>query len=284
MTDETTTPEAKVETSDAPTQETAPEAATTESAPAVEPASEELSFNDRMSAYGNEDSPDKEAHGKYTADLKGQGYSEAVDSLRPQMETLSQTAKANSELYDRTFQGVQTIGGLIRTALSEGTITEEKMSNILQSNPAAFEAFTAAKTTKDGGELDAAKKTARDEGVGEGTYQGAQFLIEEGIKAIQRPAMIQKYTERLQAARQGQDDATKIAQDYSNDVFQAGYEAGLASTKAETTEADNVAERVTQKPPQGIGSVGGGDDNARLLDPNTPVSELIEIRTRQKAG
>ena len=31
------------------------------------------------------------------------------------------------------------------------------------------------------------------------------------------------------------------------------------------------------------GSVGG-DDNARLLDPDTPINEIVEIRARQKAA
>ena len=32
------------------------------------------------------------------------------------------------------------------------------------------------------------------------------------------------------------------------------------------------------------GAVSGGDDNKRLLDPTTPIAEIMEIRARQKAA
>ena len=31
-------------------------------------------------------------------------------------------------------------------------------------------------------------------------------------------------------------------------------------------------------------AVSGGDDNKRLLDPTTPIDEIMEIRGRQKAA
>ena len=286
MTQEATTPpEATTETPAAPTQEVAPEATPAESAPEEsESTSTELSLADRLATYEAEDSPDREEYAKVVADHKGRGYSEAVENFRPQMEALDQRSKETSTLYDKTYQGVQTIGGLIRTALDSGTITESQMSNILQSNTAAFEAFTAAKAEKDTGTTETASKEGHDAGIGEGTFQGAQFFIEQGIKAVKRPALTQKYTERLQAVRAGQDDATKVAQDFANDLWQGGYDAGLASKSAENKASSDVEERAEQKPPQGIGSMGSADDNAKLMDTRTPVSELVEIRNRQKAG
>lgn len=265
----------------APTQEAAPAAPPTESAAAAEEAPAEPTFAEIMTDYGTDESPHREALSRYNDEQQGQGWQRALDTLQPHINDNKVRTEANAKLYTEASQQLATMNGRVDKAVKDGILTEESLSDAIKSVPGAWSALQAIGEERQ----TSSRKTGQEEGIAAGTWQAAQIFVEQGAKAIGRPSLHQKYSQRLEGARQGREDSVKVIHDFVKDIRQGGYEDGLASKNAENTETTNVADRKNQRPPQGVGSVGGAkDDNARLMDPTTPVAELIEIRNRQQAG
>ncbi len=285
FTEEAATP---TETPAAPTQEAAPATETPEATPtepeaaAEEAPAEPQTFAEIMTGHGADDSPFKEDLSRYNDDQQGQGWQKALDTLQPQMEQNRQRTEANAKLYDTASQALTTIQGRVEKAVQQGTLTEEALGDAIKSNPAAWSALQSIGESLQ----QSAKKNGIDEGISQGSWTGAEFFIKEGAAAANKPSLAMKYQTRINEAKQGRDESTKIVHDFITEIRQGGYDAGLASKAAENKAGSDVAERKGQKPPQGVGSAGSNNatDRERLLDPNTPVSELIEIRARQTAG
>lgn len=305
MTQEAPATEATTEAPAAPTQESdvvkeaipekestpEAEAPTTESAPEAESTSTP-SFADTIAAFEADDSPHKEDFAKWSADREGSGYSKALELIRPQMQKMEERTAANEALWDKTHQGVKTMGGLIRTALDNGTLTEAGIANILESNPDALRAFSEAAKERNEESLAASRKEGHDEGSQSARISAAwdttKFIIEEGSKAVKAPSLLQEFTTRIEAAQKGEDDPVKVVTDWATALRQKGYEAGKADRAVDDTESGNLETRSKQKPPQGLGSTGGGSDADKLKDLNwvstAPVAEVQAARDRQKAG
>ena len=82
-----------------------------------------------------------------------------------------------------------------------------------------------------------------------------------------------EFLDRLTEARMGgrvKEAVEKAVKPKDEEI--ARLKAGVNQDKAKTRK---------EGPEKLPGSAGVGDDNKRLLDPNTPVSELVAIRARQ---
>lgn len=283
MTQEAPATEATTEAPAAPTQESAPaqevetpaEAPTQESAPEAPESTSTPSFSDTIAAFEADDSPHREDFAKWSADREGSGYTKALELIRPQMQKMEERTAANEALWDRTHQGVKTMGGLIRTALDNGTLTEAGIANILESNPDALRAFTEAARERNEETQAALRKEGHDAGSQAARIASAwdttKFIIEEGSKAVKAPSLLQEFTTRIEAAQKGEDDPVKVVTDWATSIRQKGYEAGRADRAVDDTESDNVETRAKQKPPQGIGSAtGSGRLTKQQLEDMTP--------------
>ncbi len=126
--------------------------------------------------------------------------------------------------------------------------------------------------------VEAEKKKLRDEGSKEGQ---AQF--HQGVLASVQQSLGQRAWEDMEDYFTTTTGLTWV------DILNRYHELRSGGAKAEKATLEARIEDLKAKArPEGPDTTpkggGGGDENARLRDPDTPVPELEEIRARQKAA
>ena len=291
MQEATVPTEEKVESTPEATPEATPEVAkptpsegetpaTEETAEAtVEETQEPESLTSILTGYEADDSPHREEFTTWKNELRSKGWAEARESFTGEFAKQTERQDNLTRLSQDASQTYKTLMGRLSKALEAGQVDREALDGVFQDPN-----FTRA--TQAIGEE--AQKAAQERGVNEGRGIGANSAMEGvvtiGAKVLGRQSLAQEYIPKIQSARTP-EDATAMIEGFINKVKDIGYQQGLTDGKTGTAEATRVAERKDQKPAQNVGTTGATkDDKARLLDPNTPVSELIEIRDRQRAG
>jgi hypothetical protein len=170
-----------------------------------------------------------------------------------------------------------------------GTLDRDTIRKTLSQNPQAWSAFNQAKYT-------------------DGTWDGVNSTFSAIAQTMQDPSLmtefqprIQTYKEDVQAQALAQQQGRQPLPFRDPNIFadfiarigdarekkgddkgfkrglKQGQEAGAAQTaiKANKGKGANLAPGTP---------AGGRSDSERLLDPNTPTSELREIRARQQAS
>lgn len=128
----------------------------------------------------------------------------------------------------------------------------------------------------------------------QGGWQGWNgFLNNLGIQS-KNPALAQEFLPRIQNMASGDSDDgfwPDLVERLTDEARKEGKEEGrkLGNKETETrlaAEARANGRKGEAPPPMVAGSAGGGGktDREKLLDSDTPVSELMEIRARQRAG
>ncbi len=275
------TPEATPEVKAEPTPTTEGEAPVTEeTAEATAEATQEPeSLTSILSGFESDDSPHREEFTNWKTEQRGRGWAEARESFTEEFSRQTERQDNLTRLYEGATQSYKTTLGRLEKALSQGQVDQDALNTVFQDPN-----FVRATEAIGKAAQDSALDQGRQEGRGIGALAASEGFVTIGAKVLGRQALAQEFIPKIQSART-QEDATRMIEGFVNKVKDIGYQQGLTDGKSDTSHTDDLAKRKDQKPAQNVGSAGATrDDNARLMDPTTPVAELIEIRNRQQAG
>ncbi len=231
------------------------------------------------SQYDADDSPHHESFQKFKQEEQARGWAQARESFSGQFEALEKRDTDLKDLRARALNSYNTLKGRLDAALEKGQVDRDGFKEVFQ------DPNFARSMAEMGQDL---QREAHEKGVQSGRELGGASLLEAvvsiGAKTLGRQALAQEFIPNIKSART-QEDAVALIEGFVKKVKDIGYQLGLTDGKSGATHADDIATRKTEKPAQSVGSTAGGrTDKEILLDPTTPVSQLQEIRDRQRAG
>ena len=128
-----------------------------------------------------------------------------------------------------------------------------------------------------------------------GYYDSAAYFTEQAAKVMGIPELAQKFSSRWQNLHLDADDYNVIVADWveaataekEKKAEDRGYNRGLKDGRKAGSAISKAAVRDGQgadTAPKGGGGRSAADEAALLLNPDTPISVIKEIRDRQKAA
>ncbi len=267
---EQTAPETTPETPQAGTPEKAPEKAAD--------AGAQPSLEDRFKALEEEN--------------KGLQQERSARDAQHRVETERFQRESAAETERRVTQAVQTTEGKQATALREAKIADARR-RADQGEEGALEELTAlAREPHQQAQQSEEAEKVRTEAETKGWLQGYTTSLNSRLEKTKpsderRAGLIKLYdTGKFQEL---EDEMAKDEAAGGTEKL-AALEKRIADMEGTNTEAST--EEAAQAARAGGGADlgggapagGSGDDAKRLLDPTTPVSEIMEIRARQKAA
>ncbi len=191
------------------------------------------------------------------------GQSDALARLQPLHDKNLGTLTAIAE-------GVDAVQNGLRRMVRAGLIEENQLNDLMEDHKGAFEGMRGVHQ-----EI--------------GKWSGANGVISGLAQALNSTEFRSEFTTRLGSMERGLADEKVWP-----DIVKAISDAVVKPLKTEIKELKAKAERVEvehraaarseTKPPAdvaGAGAAGAKSDREKMLDPNTPVTELQAIRARQ---
>ena len=232
-----------------------------------------------LTGYEAEDSPHREAFQKFRQEEQAKGWAEARDSYSTEITKQTERTDGLTRLYEGATQSYKTLLGRLDKALSGGQVDRDALNEVFQDPNFTRATEAIGKQAQEG---------ARTQGITEGRAIGERGAVEGivtiGAKVLGRQSLAQEFIPKIQAAKTPEDGIAMV-EGFIKKVDDIGYQRGLTDNKSGTAHVDALEKRKTEKPAQNVGTTTGGrTDRERKIDPLTPVSELREIRARERAG
>lgn len=195
-----------------------------------------------------------------------EGRLQAQQELAPLME-------GSSQEFSKFTQQLRSLYGRLSQAATEGNIDEAAADRLLAAHPDVFEAMNKA-----------VSKEYQNQFSGT-AYSNFLTALAQDMNDFQ---LVGEFSPRLAYAARGMDKKfipdlrKRIIGTIEDEADKRGYKRGLKEGKAATAAAQPVGPGAGVLAP---GSPAGGrSDKELLLDPNTPIQTITEIRARQRAA
>ncbi len=185
---------------------------------------------------------------------------------QPYLQQQSQRLNDINSGVGRMAKGLEAI---VKVAKSGGTVDEDVLTEWYGSNKDTFEALLGANTASN-------------------QWDGGKRLLVSIADAAGDQSVAEPFMGRMDRLQNGIPDPNLFA-DFLKKVSAKDTESTKEPLQKEITSLKAQVEALkAQKRPEGPDTTTKttvvGDDSKRLLDPTTPVSEIMEIRSRQKAA
>jgi hypothetical protein len=204
----------------------------------------------------------KTRHTKGIQEAHDQAYSEIQGHMQPAVQ-------ANKQTLDQINAATESIRTTLDRAAEDGALDKRAVEDLLRTHRSEFAALNQQYQTT---------------GYWEGVKQYITSLLGDAAPTFltRLERMQQNVPDPMFAA----DIQKSLRSQGHKDGYDEGYKKGLKENRDAASERGKLEARKGQGANLTPGSPAGGtkDDNARLLDRNTPIEELREIRARQRAG
>lgn len=207
-------------------------------------------------------------------DILPEARREAIHEFDPHF----QRAEAHLSDLAKTGQGMgRSLRDAIESASDAGgdvKVMQRAIQRVIDDNPGFIEVVNSSMHSSG---MDSALRRLADES-GDPNLLPEVYLRLKNDPGMGDRGFAREFLDRLTEARIKDSFISKEASDRAlkaKDEEIAKLKAGVNQDKAKTR---------TEGPAKLPGSAGGGDDNKRLLDPTTPIAEIMEIRARQKTA
>lgn len=199
-----------------------------------------------------------------------EAHDTAYQELQGHMQPLQQ---GNKQTLDRIESANESIRTTLDRAAEDGVLDKRAVEDLLRTHRPVFEALNKIHQTS-------------------GFWEGVKQYVNGVANAAEDPNIATTFLPRVERMENGVPDPTLLAdlvKRVSNKARKEGEDTGYKKGMKEGKTAQAAQTRAQSDKGKGPnltpGKAGGGrSDRERQLDPTTPVSELKEIRARQKTG
>ncbi len=200
----------------------------------------------------------KTRHAKGVQEAHDQAYSEVQGHMQPAVQ-------ANKQTLDQINIATETIRTTLSRAAEDGALDKRAVEDLLRTHRGEFAALNQQYQTI---------------GYWEGVKQYITSLL--GDTAPTFLTRLERMQQNVPDPMLASDMQKSLRAQGHKEGHEEGYKKGLKENRDAAAERGKLEARQGQGANLAPGSpAGGADDNKRLLDPDTPIDELIEIRNRQ---
>ena len=203
----------------------------------------------------------KARHTKGVQEAHDQAYSEVQGHMQPAVQ-------ANKQTLDQINIATESIRTTLDRAAEDGALDKRAVEDLLRTHRGEFAALNQQYQTI---------------GYWEGVKQYVTSLL--GDAAPTFLTRLERMQQNVPDPMLASDMQKSLRAQGHKEGHEEGYRKGLKENRDAAAERKKLEARQGQGANLAPGSpAGGADDNKRLLDPATPIDEIMEIRARQKAA